>query len=147
MAVLSVTWNFAWRFGKGSSYKDSVLASKHGAAILHFTSLWAVGNALCLFCLILGLKAAVKPVTVRSIPLCYITAHLFLSKYYTMPKKLLVIWDEIHFHFALVLFRLQDDSLISQAPKESLANGFKKKNNVQCCREGIKGMQLIFLRN
>jgi hypothetical protein len=40
-----------------------------------------------------------------------------------MPKKLLVIWDEIHFHFTLVLFRLQDDSLISQAPKESLANG------------------------
>lgn len=79
-------------------------------------------------------KSSRQTMTVRSFLLCYITAHLFLSKYYTMPKKLLVIWDEIHFHFTLVLFRLQDDSLISQAPKESLANGFKKKK-VWCCRE------------
>lgn len=58
-----------------------------------------------------------------------------------MPKKLLVIWDEIHFHFTLVLFWLRDDSLIFQAPNQSLANGLKKK--VKYYREE-KGVQLIF---
>lgn len=146
MAVLSITWNFAWRFGKGSSYKDcACLQTWCRNTALYFT----VGCRKCTLSVLFNsrVKSSSQTVTVRSIPLCYITAHLFLSKYYTMPKKLLVIWDEIHFHFTLVLFRLQDDSLISQAPKESLANGFKKKNNVQCCREGVKGMQLIFLRN
>lgn len=59
-----------------------------------------------------------------------------------MPKKLLVIWDEIHFHFTLVLFWLRDDSLIFQAPNQSLANGLKKKK-VKYYREE-KGVQLIF---
>lgn len=61
-----------------------------------------------------------------------------------MPKKLLVIWDAIHFHFTLVLFWLGDDSLIFQAPNQSLANGFKKKKKKLNAVGKKKGMQLIF---
>lgn len=60
-----------------------------------------------------------------------------------MPKKLLVIWDAIHFHFTLVLFWLGDDSLIFQATNQSLANGLKKKKKLNVIGKK-KGLQLIF---
>jgi hypothetical protein len=59
-----------------------------------------------------------------------------------MPKKLLVIWDKIHVHFTPILFWLWDDSLIFQAPKQSLANGFKEKKFIAVGKK--KGVQLIF---